>query len=227
MANMTGLVVARHVRLPGVRREGMQHRTQRAVAYVSTEGHTCLRKALELLGFGSDNIRLIAVDDRLRLRVADLETAIQNDVRNGCVPVVVAASAGTASTGAIDPLGEIRDVCRRHGVWFHVDAAYGGPAILSGRYGQELAALRDADSLALDPHKWLSVPVKRGCRSSGCGRDARRLQPGAALHRTGERRASLDCVVQRILRPANAASGRLQSLDGPEILRHTTARRVH
>jgi glutamate/tyrosine decarboxylase-like PLP-dependent enzyme len=162
MANLTGLVVARHVKLPGVRQQGMQDQEHQAVAYVSVEGHTCLRKALELLGFGSDNIRAIAVDGSLKMQVPQLEEAIGRDRESGHVPVVVAASAGTASSGAIDLLDEIRDICRRDGIWFHVDAAYGGPAVLTARYRDALSALKDADSLALDPHKWLYVPVEAG-----------------------------------------------------------------
>jgi len=114
------------------------------------------------------------------MRVPELEQSIRSDLSEGAVPVVVAASAGTASTGAIDPLSQIRDVCTRHGVWFHVDAAYGGPAILSARYRDELAALRDADSLALDPHKWMSVPVEAGLslvRDGAAMRDAFSLVP--------------------------------------------------
>ena len=180
MASFTGLAVARHVKLPGVRKEGMQNLQQRAVAYVSVEGHTCLRKALELLGFGSDNIRAIPVNDSLKMQVPQLEEAIRRDREGGNIPVVVAASAGTASTGTIDPLHDIRDVCHRHGVWFHVDAAYGGPAILTTRYRNELAALKDADSLALDPHKWMYVPVEAGLslvRDGAAMRDAFSLVP--------------------------------------------------
>src|SRR5258708_32038455 len=128
MATLTGLAVARHVKLPGVRNEGRQNLQRGAVAYISVEGHTCIRKALELLGFGSDNIRAIPVDDSLKMRVPQLEEAIRCDLESGNLPVVVAASAGTASTGAIDPLPEVRVVCRRHAAWFHVDAAYRGPA---------------------------------------------------------------------------------------------------
>jgi aromatic-L-amino-acid/L-tryptophan decarboxylase len=180
MASLTGLTVARHVKLPGVRREGMQDRPRHTVAYMSAEGHTCIRKALELLGFGSDNIRLIPVDDRLRMRTVDLERAVVTDLTNGLVPVVVAASAGTASTGTIDPLSGIRDICTRHEVWLHIDAAYGGPAILSERYRDDLAALREADSLALDLHKWMSVPVEVGLslvRDGAAMRDAFSLVP--------------------------------------------------
>ncbi|MBL8850555.1 MAG: aminotransferase class V-fold PLP-dependent enzyme [Planctomycetaceae bacterium] len=180
MASLTGLAVARHVKLPGVRQLGMQEVSQHAVAYVSAEGHSCLRKALELLGFGSDNIRQIPVDDRLRMRIDELDRVIQQDRQYGHLPVVVAASAGTAGTGAIDPLRGIRDICAHHGVWFHVDAAYGGPAILSDRYRDQLAALRDADSLALDLHKWMSVPVEAGLalvKDGAAMRDAFSLVP--------------------------------------------------
>jgi glutamate/tyrosine decarboxylase-like PLP-dependent enzyme len=180
MASLTGLAVARHVQLSGVRKEGMQNLQRRAVAYVSVEGHTCVRKALELLGFGSDNIRAIPVDGSLKMQVPHLEETIRRDRESGNLPVVVAASAGTASTGTIDALHETRDVCRRHGVWFHVDAAYGGPAVLSTRYKSELSALKDADSLALDPHKWMYVPVEAGLslvRDGAAMRDAFSLVP--------------------------------------------------
>jgi glutamate/tyrosine decarboxylase-like PLP-dependent enzyme len=180
MATLTGSGVARHVKLPGVRKEGMQNLHRRAVAYMSVEGHTCIRKALELLGFGSDNIRAIPVDSSLKMQVSQLEGTLRRDRESGYLPIVVAASAGTASTGTIDPLDDIREVCHRHGVWFHVDAAYGGPAVLTARYKNELSALQDADSLALDPHKWLYVPVEAGLslvRDGAAMRDAFSLVP--------------------------------------------------
>jgi len=180
MASLTGLAVARHVKLPGVRTDGMQHLRRRAVAYVSCEGHTCIRKALELLGFGSDSIRAIPVDDALRMRAPVLDDSIRRDLDSGHVPVAVAASAGTASAGTIDPLHDVGEVCRRHGVWFHIDAAYGGPAILTARYRDALSALKEADSLALDPHKWMYVPVEAGLslvRDGAAMRDAFSLVP--------------------------------------------------
>jgi aromatic-L-amino-acid decarboxylase len=180
MASLTGLAVARHVKLPGVRKEGMQDRSRRSVAYMSAEGHTCIRKAFELLGFGSDHVRTVPVDDSHKMRVPELDDAIGRDLKAGNVPIAVAASAGTASTGAIDPLDEIRDVCHRRGVWFHVDAAYGGPAVLTARYKNELSALKDADSLALDPHKWMYVPVEAGLslvRDAAAMRDTFSLVP--------------------------------------------------
>jgi glutamate/tyrosine decarboxylase-like PLP-dependent enzyme len=114
------------------------------------------------------------------MQVPQLEETIRRDLDSGHLPVVVAASAGTASTGTIDPLPDIRDVCHRHGVWFHVDAAYGGPAVLTTRYKNELSALKNADSLALDPHKWMYVPVEAGLalvRDGAAMRDAFSLVP--------------------------------------------------
>jgi glutamate/tyrosine decarboxylase-like PLP-dependent enzyme len=180
MANLTGLAVARHAKVPGVRGKGMQDTGQRPTAYTSAEGHTCIRKALELLGFGADNIRVIPTDESLQMRVPDLEETIRRDLADGRLPVVVAASAGTASTGAIDPLADIAEICRRHRIWFHVDASYGGPAVLSSRYRTKLGFLKEADSLALDPHKWLYVPVEAGLslvRDGASMRDAFSLVP--------------------------------------------------
>jgi glutamate/tyrosine decarboxylase-like PLP-dependent enzyme len=163
MATLTGLAVARHTRAGvDVRAEGVQGGDGRLTVYMSQEGHSCIRKAVELLGLGSKAIRTIPVDGRYRMQVADLEAAIRRDREQGCRPVAVCASAGTVNTGAIDPLGEISAVCRRHDVWLHVDGSYGGPAVLTERYRPELEAMALADSLALDPHKWLYVPIEAG-----------------------------------------------------------------
>jgi len=94
--------------------------------------------------------------------VAALDAAIAGDRDAGVRPIAVVATAGTTNTGAIDDLRAVAGVCRRHGVWMHVDAAYGGPAILSDAYGEEIGALAEADSVALDPHKWMFVPVEAG-----------------------------------------------------------------
>jgi glutamate/tyrosine decarboxylase-like PLP-dependent enzyme len=163
VANLIGLAVARH-ECSGldVRSDGLQAGSQKLIVYTSVEGHSCLRKAVELLGIGNANLRTIDVDDDFRIDVAALEAAIKDDVAAGYRPLAVAASAGTVNSGAIDPLVEVSAVCRRHGAWFHVDGAYGALAILSSRRSQELAGLSLADSLAVDPHKWLSVPIEAG-----------------------------------------------------------------
>jgi len=185
MATLTGLAVARHVQLnvrlgTDVRACGLPGVGGRLLVYASTESHSCIRKAVELLGLGSDNLRLVPVDSRRRIQVPALETAIQQDLQTGHIPIAVAASAGTVNSGAIDPLAALRALCDGYGLWLHVDAAYGAPAILSQRYRQELEPIALADSVALDPHKWLYVPVEAGLvliRDGQAMRDAFSLVP--------------------------------------------------
>jgi len=163
MATMTALAVARHVHSGvDVRRDGLRAARQPYAFYMTSEGHSCARKAIELLGFGSASIRTVPVasDYRMDVRALDAEVARDRDV--GVRPIAVIATAGTTNTGAIDDLAAIAEVCRRRGVWLHVDAAYGGPAILSGEYRDPIAPVAHADSVALDPHKWLFVPVEAG-----------------------------------------------------------------
>jgi len=163
MATMTALAVARHVKSGvDVRVNGLQNAPRPFAFYMSSEAHGCARKAIELLGFGSATIRTIPIRADYRINVDALDAAIENDRARNVQPIAVVATAGTTNTGAIDDLEAIAEVCRRHGVWMHVDAAYGGPAILSGEYSERLAPLARADSIALDPHKWLFVPVEAG-----------------------------------------------------------------
>ncbi len=163
MAALTGLTVARHVKAGfDVRAEGLQGTHPRLIVYKGAEGHGCNQKAVEVLGIGSGNLRIIPHDAAQRIIPSALDAAIRKDREAGHRPIAVVASAGTVNTGAIDPLAEIADVCAQHGVWLHVDAAYGGPAILSAKYHDALAALSRTDSIALDPHKWLYVPVEAG-----------------------------------------------------------------
>ena len=161
------LAVARHVQLTAklgidARAAGLHGVGRRLRVYTSTEGHSCIRKAVELLGLGSNNLRLVPVDAQRRMQGHALEAAIQQDLEAGHLPIAVAASAGTVNSGAIDPLAALRHLCDRYGLWLHVDGAYGAPAILSTRYRQELEPIAQADSVALDPHKWLYVPVEAG-----------------------------------------------------------------
>jgi glutamate/tyrosine decarboxylase-like PLP-dependent enzyme len=163
MATLTGLAVARHLKAGvDVRAEGIQRCGGNLTVYIGQEGHSCIRKAVELLGLGSNAIRTVPIDAQCRMRVPDLEAAIRRDRNDRLRPVAVAASAGTVNTGAIDPLREIHQVCREHDVWLHVDGSYGAPAVLTDRYRPELEAMSLADSLALDPHKWLYVPIATG-----------------------------------------------------------------
>jgi glutamate/tyrosine decarboxylase-like PLP-dependent enzyme len=163
MATLTALGVARHVKSGvDVRAAGLRGAPQAFRFYQSSEGHSCVRKAVELLGFGSQAIRFVPIASDYRMDVAALDRAIAEDVAAGMRPIAVVATAGQVNTGAIDPIDDIADVCARRGVWLHIDAAYGGPAILSDEYRPHLAPVARADSVALDPHKWMFVPVEAG-----------------------------------------------------------------
>jgi glutamate/tyrosine decarboxylase-like PLP-dependent enzyme len=163
MAALTALAVARHVKCGfDVRADGLQGRSAGLTFYKSAEGHGCNQKAIELLGIGSRNLRLIEHDRAQRMIPGALETQLQKDLQAGHTPIAVIASAGTVNTGAIDPLDDIATICNRYKLWLHVDGAYGAPAIVTEKYGQALSALARADSVALDPHKWLYIPVEAG-----------------------------------------------------------------
>ena len=163
MAALTALAVARHAKCGfDIRSKGLQFSPRRLVFYKTSEGHGCNQKAIEVLGIGSENLRIITHDSAFKMIPAELDRVIERDLREGNVPVAVIASVGTVNTGAIDPVEEIADICARRNVWLHVDGAYGAPAILSTKYGPALGALKRADSLAVDPHKWLYVPVEAG-----------------------------------------------------------------
>jgi aromatic-L-amino-acid/L-tryptophan decarboxylase len=132
------------------------------LVYASAEAHSSVVKAIELLGIGSRNLRVVPTDSERRIVPAELEAMVREDADGKGTPIAVVASAGTVNTGAIDPIEEIADVCAEQGLWLHVDGAYGAPAILTERYREALTGLARADSVALDPHKWLYVPVDAG-----------------------------------------------------------------
>jgi glutamate/tyrosine decarboxylase-like PLP-dependent enzyme len=162
-----------------VREEGLFGRPP-MVMYVSAEGHSCLHKAAELLGLGNRHLRVVPVDNRFRMDVDALRALLAHDVDAGLRPFCVAASAGTVNTGAIDPLDEIADVAAEHDLWFHVDGGYGALGVLANDAVANYAGMARADSLALDPHKWLGVPVDCGCvllRDPASSRDAFSLVP--------------------------------------------------
>jgi glutamate/tyrosine decarboxylase-like PLP-dependent enzyme len=147
---------------------------------MTPEAHSCHQKAVELLGMGNANIRTVPTDDSLRMRPAALDAMLAEDIAMGALPVAVVASAGTVNIGAIDPLDDVADVCARHGVWLHVDGAYGAPAYLTDAYRAELAPMARANSVAIDAHKWMYVPVDAGVvlvRDADQMRDAFSLVP--------------------------------------------------
>lgn len=183
MASLTCLVAARHRAATAdgwnVRADGVLGQPPFTL-YLSAEGHTALRKSAELLGLGAAAVRTVPVDADFRMDVAALRAAIAADRRAGHRPFCVVASAGTVSTGAIDPLDALADICADEGLWLHVDGAYGTVGVLDPAVTAHFAGLARADSLALDPHKWLSVPVECGCalvRDGELLRDAFSLVP--------------------------------------------------
>jgi glutamate/tyrosine decarboxylase-like PLP-dependent enzyme len=156
VGTIVALAAARTARLGGRPRA-------EAVVYASDQAHASVTRALDVLGFAPEQLRRLESDAGFRLRVTDLRRAVQADIAAGRRPFCVVASAGTTSTGAVDPLGELADLCAEHGLWLHVDGAYGAPAMLSARGRELLAGLERADSLVLDPHKWLFQPYEIGC----------------------------------------------------------------
>jgi aromatic-L-amino-acid decarboxylase len=163
MAGFVGLKLARDRRAGwDVRAEGLLGKPQLTL-YGSDEVHSINYRAADMLGLGRQAVRSIPTDDDYRMRVDALRAAIEEDVAAGRRPIAVVASAGTVATGAIDPLDEIAEVCAEHGVWMHVDAAYGGPAAMTDQLRPLFRGIERADSIAFDPHKWLYTPHSGGC----------------------------------------------------------------
>ena len=163
VANFVGLWVARRAGAPWPLREKGNAAGRSARFYCSREIQHWIQKAADLSGFGTDSIRLIDTDTELRMDTAKLEAAIEEDVAAGHLPLLVVGTAGSVSTGAIDPLARIAEICRARAIWFHVDGAYGAPAACLPDASEDLKALALADSVAVDPHKWLYAPLEAGC----------------------------------------------------------------
>jgi aromatic-L-amino-acid/L-tryptophan decarboxylase len=154
-ANITALACARETLVGSM--------SERLVAYVADQTHSSVARAARLLGFRPDQLRVLPSDVNHRMRLDALVGAVDADVRAGLRPLVVCANAGATNTGAIDPLPELAAICRERGLWLHVDAAYGGFASLTERGRRSLAGIELADSVTLDPHKWLYQPIECGC----------------------------------------------------------------
>ena len=151
--------MAREAKTPGNER-GLWN-TKPGVLYASSEIHMAIPKAAAMLGIGRENLRYIPCDDAYRMVPGELERAILADKTKGLIPIAVVASAGTVNTGAVDPLTEISRIARNHGLWLHVDGAYGGLAAMAAP--EKFKGLELVDSLAIDPHKWLYQPLDCGC----------------------------------------------------------------
>ncbi len=215
MANLTALTVARHVVL--------DDRLERAVVYMSDQAHSSLEKALRVLGFLPEQIRLIACDDEFRLPPEALAAAVERDRADGKRPFCVIASAGTTNTGAVDPLPRLRALCDAAGMWLHVDGAYGAAAALAEEGRRMLEGLPLADSLSLDPHKWLYQPFECGCVLLSRGRRAARDVPSAARLSAGRapqwRRGELH-------RPGNSVDAQFPGAEAMAFFQSIRHRRV-
>ena len=169
-ATLDAMVAARHA----------ADNDDRLLLYESDQCHSAVHRAARICGFRHGNLRRIPTDDRYRLDVAALADAVRRDREEGRKPFMVSATAGTTSTGAIDPLDAIADLCEREGLWFHVDGAYGGFAVLDEATRPKLKGIERADSVVLDPHKWLFQPYETGClmvRDAALLREAFRVMP--------------------------------------------------
>jgi glutamate/tyrosine decarboxylase-like PLP-dependent enzyme len=166
IANLTALAAARDAQ-PDI--DMREH-----AIYYSDQTHSSIDRALKILGYRNSQIRRLETDESLRLDLDQLQNAIRADIAGGRKPHLIVANAGTTNTGAVDPLSDIAQICRKQKIWMHVDGAYGAAAAISGRGAKLLEGIASADSITLDPHKWLFQPYAIGCvlvRDTGTLRD--------------------------------------------------------
>lgn len=155
MANLTALVTAR--------RQKCEDDFSKAIIYMSDQAHSSNIKAIRVLGFKKEQVRIIPTDIEFKMAINKLKNAIAKDRLEGFQPFCIIASAGTTNTGTVDPLEQIAQICKAEKLWFHVDGAYGGAAILAKKGNRLLKGIEKADSLAIDPHKWMYQPYEIGC----------------------------------------------------------------
>ncbi|MGI8401041.1 MAG: pyridoxal phosphate-dependent decarboxylase family protein [Gemmatimonadaceae bacterium] len=165
MANIVAFIAARKAKAPwDIRARGLTSQdSKKMVLYTSAETHGWVKKAADICGLGTDAIRWISTDEQQRMQTGELRNQIQADRAAGLYPFLVIGTAGSVSTGAIDPLPEIAKICTANDLWFHVDGAYGAPAVALDDASADLKGLRLADSIAIDPHKWLYNSIEAGC----------------------------------------------------------------
>jgi len=163
MANFVGFLAGRRAILgEEIRKEGIATPNNRFGIYVSDQTHTWIQKAADFFGHGTNSITWVETEDQ-RMIPSALESAVEQDLAAGIVPMMVVGTAGSVSTGAVDPLTDIAAIAKKHKIWFHVDGAYGAFAAMLPEAPEDLKALSKADSVALDPHKWLYAPLEAGC----------------------------------------------------------------
>ncbi|HEX7905354.1 MAG TPA: aminotransferase class V-fold PLP-dependent enzyme [Chitinophagaceae bacterium] len=164
MANLTAFLAARTAKAPkNVKEEGIINAGKEMLFYCSKATHTWIEKAAVLFGHGTKAIRWIPVDNNNKMNTHALEQQIKNDIEDKKQPFLVIANAGDVSTGVVDNLSDIAAICKRYDLWFHIDGAYGIPAAAVPQYTSIFEGIKDADSIALDPHKWLYAPLEAGC----------------------------------------------------------------
>ena len=163
-ANLIGLKCARDRAVAGARDRGLRSSktTGSVVVYASEQCHYSFVKSVDILGLGRENLRKIDTDERFRIRTDLLRHSVERDIAEGHTPTCVTGAAGATSTGIVDPLDELADIAREFGLWFHVDAAYGGGLAFSEKHRQRLRGIERADSVTFDPHKWMFVPFECG-----------------------------------------------------------------
>ena len=163
-ANIIGLTVARNAKSGfDLRSKGLQSAPKKMVLYASQEVHSSIQKAVELLGLGSDALRRLPVNNHFQIDMQTLKATIAEDRGNGCLPFCVVGAAGTTNTGGVDDLNALADLCQQENLWLHVDGAFGAWTALAPRARSKVAGMERADSLALDLHKWMSMPYEIGC----------------------------------------------------------------
>ncbi|MBV9480407.1 MAG: aminotransferase class V-fold PLP-dependent enzyme [Acidobacteria bacterium] len=161
-ANFSALAMAMTARFPHLVEDGLSSIGGQPTLYASAESHHSLDKSAGLLGIGRKALRRIAVNDRFQIDVERLEAAIRADIAAGHRPFCVVATVGTTSSGAIDEIPRIAEICRRHNLWLHIDGAYGAAVLFSPRHRELIAGIEGADSVTFDPHKWLAMPFSAG-----------------------------------------------------------------
>jgi len=161
-ANFSGMALALAAKFPNVIEEGVASIGGQPVLYASDEAHHSIDKSAGLLGIGRTALRRIPVNEKVQLNPRVLEQTITADVAGGKKPFCVVATAGTTNSGAVDDLLAIAEICRLYKLWLHVDGAYGGAAIFSDRHRHLLRGIEQADSITIDPHKWMAVPLAAG-----------------------------------------------------------------
>ncbi len=162
MANFTGFLAARK-RKAVVEHNGGSKNMGIPLVYCSKTTHTWIEKAAGLFGLGANSLRWIETDQENKMNLEELEQTLLEDQKKGCYPNMVVGTAGDVSTGAVDDLSGIAAICKKHGLWFHVDGAYGIPAAVVPELSPMFAGITEADSIAMDPHKWLYSPLEAGC----------------------------------------------------------------